>query len=270
MKKQSLSLALLLGLPLAAQNVEVGVFLGQQQYPSTHTEVSPGTTLNMSPDSKTVYAIRLGYSVVDLGPASFQLTAGYQPQVKSTIMATLGGSPSVGISKVNENHWSAGAMFNFKALVAVGAGLEFRSEKLSSDLMPDTTTYNRVWARLNAGYAIPSPVVKPFFGVEVAFPLSTKGSNLDINASNADFYKALAPKSQFGLYAGIRFLDLLHRWVRQGVAPTVIPIACGSSWLRVTMGHARILAEPISCWWIGDSNAPCCTAPRASSSFLVT
>jgi hypothetical protein len=203
MKKQTIALALILGTPLAAQTFEVGVFVGQQQYPSPHAEVAPGTTLRMEADNKTVYAARFGFSVVDLGPALLQLTAGFQPEVKSTTKASLGGSPYIGTFK--ENHWSAGAMLNFKALVALGAGLEFRSERLSGDLdgASDSTTYNRVWVRLNAGYAIPTPVVKPFFGVEAAFPLSNK--SLEVTSTNSDALKSLAPKSQIGVYAGIRF-----------------------------------------------------------------
>ena len=205
--KKAIALALLLGTPLAAQSFEVGIFIGQQQYPSIHTDLAPGTTLRMETDNKTVAAARFGYTVADLGPALFQLTAGYQPEAKATVKASLTGTPSVDVGEFKENHWSAGAMFNFKAFVAIGAGLEFRSERLSGTFagLGDSTTYNRVWARVNAGFAIPSPVVKPFVGIEAAFPLTTKGSGVDPRASNADALKAMAPKSQFGLYAGIRF-----------------------------------------------------------------
>ncbi len=207
MKKTIIALTLLLGTPLAAQKVEVGLFLGQQQYPSPHADVAPGSTLQMNLDSKTVFAARLGFTLADLGPASFQLTLGAQPEAKSTVKASLGGSPSVDVGEFKENHLSVGAMFNFKAVLAVGAGVEFRSEKLSGTFSgtSDSTTYNRAWARLNAGYAIPSPGVKPFIGVEVAFPLTTTGNTLALTASNADALKAMAPKSQFGIYAGLRF-----------------------------------------------------------------
>lgn len=205
--KKAIALAWALGAPLAAQSFEVGLFLGQQQYPSIHTDVAPGATLRMETDDKTVVAARFGYTVVDLGLALLQLTAGYQPEAKATVKASLPGTPAVEVGDFKENHWSAGAMFNFKAFVAIGAGVEFRSERLSATFsgLGDSTTYNRVWARVNAGFAIPSPVVKPFVGLEVAFPLTTKGSGVDINASTADALKAMAPKSQFGLYAGIRF-----------------------------------------------------------------
>jgi len=205
MKRNMLGLGLLLASPLAAQSLEVGVFIGQQQYPSPHADVLPGTTLRMEADSKTVYAVRLGYSIVDLGPALFQLTAGFQPEARSTVKASLGGSPSVNVGEFKENHWSAGAMFQFKAVVAVGAGLEFRSERLSGDVSgtSDSTTYNRIWGRLNAGFAIPSPVLQAFFGVEAAFPFGSR--SLDPNASNADLLKSLAPRNQIGIYAGLRF-----------------------------------------------------------------
>jgi hypothetical protein len=200
MKKATLALALLVGLPLTAQKWEAGLFLGQQQYPSPHEELTPGVTGQLNLDNKTVYAIRFGYSVVDMGPALFQITAGYQPEVKSGVSATLGGVAEGKGTDFKQSHWAVGAMFNFKAVVAVGAGLEYRAEKL--ELLNESTTYNRPWARLNAGYAIPSPLVKPFFGVEVAFPLTNTSNKFD---SIENTLKSMAPKNQFGLYAGIRF-----------------------------------------------------------------
>ena len=200
MKKHAIAFALLLGSPLAAQSWEAGLFLGQQQYPSPHTEVMPGVTGQLNLDNKTVYAVRFGYSVMDIGPALFQITAGYQPESKTTINSTLGGAPSGTPSDFKQSHWSIGAMFNFKAVVAVGAGLEYRAEKLEAE--GESTTYNRPWIRANIGYAIPSPMVKPFFGVEVAFPLTNTSNKFD---SIENVLKSMAPKNQIGLYAGIRF-----------------------------------------------------------------
>ena len=95
MNHATVALALLLGVPLAAQSWEVGVFAGQQLYPSPHEDLAPGVTGQLNLDNKTVYAVRFGYSVVDFGPALFQVTAGYQPEAKTTIQATLTGVPSV-------------------------------------------------------------------------------------------------------------------------------------------------------------------------------
>ncbi len=110
MKKATLAFSLLLGVPLAAQSWEAGVFLGQQQYPSPHTDVTPGVTGQLNLDSKTIYAVRLGYSVVDIGPALFQITAGYQPESKTTIKPTLGGVPSGAPSDFKQSHWSPGSV----------------------------------------------------------------------------------------------------------------------------------------------------------------
>lgn len=200
MRKTALLLTLLAGLPMTAQSFEAGLFLGQQQYPSPHKDLAPGVTGQHNLDNKTVYAVRFGYSVVDIGPALFQITAGYQPESKTSINSTLGGAPVGTIGDFKQSHWSVGAMFNFKAVVAVGAGLEYRAEKLEA--VGESTTYNRPWVRLNAGYSIPSPVVKPFFGIEVAFPLINTSNNFD---SAEKVLQSMAPKSQFGLYAGLRF-----------------------------------------------------------------
>jgi len=204
MKKTTLVLLLLMGVPLAAQKWEVGLFAGQQSYKSV---TDFGVT--DEPAKKTVASIRFGYAVADIGPALFQLTAGYQPLVKTDVKQSGGTIPdgsSIPNLSYDQKHWSVGAMFNFKAVVAVGAGLEYRSETLStsgSNGLNTSATYGRPWARLNAGYAIPSPVVKPFFGLEVAAPLTSK--SYDRNASSVEFLKMLAPKLQVGLYAGIRF-----------------------------------------------------------------
>lgn len=183
---------LLVAAPLAAQSFEVGLFVGQQSHKSVN-DFGPEVKV----DSKTVVGLRAGYSIVDLGPALLQITAGYQPESKSAIK--VGGFGVVNDYK--QSHWSVGAMFNFKAVVAIGAGLEYRSEKLTADV--DSTTYGRPWARVNAGLAFPSPLVKPFIGLEVAVPLVSK--SFDVAASDSENLKSLAPKMQIGIYAGLRF-----------------------------------------------------------------
>lgn len=198
MKKATLALVFLMGAPLLAQKWEVGLFVGQQSYKSVSE-----SGMTFEPEKKTVASVRFGYSVVDVGPALFQLTAGYQPQANTS--GQVNGT-SIPDFSYDQKHWSVGAMFNFKAVVAVGAGIEYRSETLGVSGSGSTnisTTYGRPWARVNAGYAIPSPLVKPFFGLEVALPLVSK--SYDPSGSAEDMLKSTAPKMQIGLYAGIRF-----------------------------------------------------------------
>ncbi|HEX9082656.1 MAG TPA: hypothetical protein VF768_10275 [Holophagaceae bacterium] len=192
MKKILLPL-LLLAAPLAAQTFEVGLNVSRQQYP-THTELG---AFRVAPQDKTVVAARFGYSLVDVGPALFQLTAAYQPKVDTDVEVN---GTSTGTSLGHE-YWGVGAMFNFKALIAVGAGVEYRSEKITG---PSTsTTYGRPWARINAGYAFPTPLVKPFIGLEVAAPLTSTSYSDTLGSENT--LKSFAPKLQIGLYGGIRF-----------------------------------------------------------------
>ncbi|MBL0312438.1 MAG: porin [Holophagaceae bacterium] len=191
MKKLFISL-LLLGAPLVAQSVEVGVFVGQQSYKNVNV-----LGIDVKPDSNSVVGLRVGYSVVDVGPALFQLTAGYQPESKSEIKH----SGEASGFDFKQSYWSVGAMFNFKAVFAVGAGIEYRSEKLTADT--ESTTYGRPWARMNVGYAIPAPALKPFIGLEVAIPLTSSSFNASIDSP--DNLKSIAPKMQVGLYAGLRF-----------------------------------------------------------------
>ncbi len=197
MKKLMLPLALVAAAPLAAQDVELGVFIGQQTFNSFTV-----TGTKVEPEKKTVTGVRFGYSLVDIGPALFQLTAGYQPESKSTF--EINGKTVPGAAEFSHKHWSVGAMFNFKAFVAVGAGVEYRSESLSSNGVGNpSTTYGRPWGRANIGFAFPTPFVKPFVGLEVAAPLTS--TSVTATSSTEEVLKGNAPKFQVGLYGGIRF-----------------------------------------------------------------
>jgi hypothetical protein len=202
-KNATFALALLLGAPLVAQSYEVGLFVGQQKYAWAQIPAhGPSSSPIYTPDQKTIWGIRLGCSVVTLGPASLQLNAGFQPESKSRISATPPDSPW----DFSESHWSVGAVFHFKALLDWGVGIEQRMEKLSGNQFggSDSTTSNRAWGVLNASWTRPGPTVKPFIGVECAFPLSVS-NHQGSYSSQADTLKAMAPSSQIGLYTGIRF-----------------------------------------------------------------
>lgn len=192
MKKLALA-ALVAAAPLAAQSWELGVFAGQQTYKTNDVMAA-------QPKNKTVVGARLGYSVVDLGPALFQLTAGFQPKAESEI-------EQAGVNtgaKYQQSHMSVGAMFNFKAFVAFGAGVEYRMEKLNvTGSSLSDVSYSRPWARANVGMAFPTPLVKPFIGLEVAMPLASKSAST--TDSPEDQIRGAAPKLQVGLYGGIRF-----------------------------------------------------------------
>jgi len=199
-KKPVLLLASLAMLPLSAQTWELGAFVGQQSRPSFKVADSFSTNTVTFP-KKNVVGLRLGYAVLDVGPVLLQATAGYQPQASVTYKETFTDANPPRTTDYKTGHMSVGAMLNLKSLVSVGAGMEYRLEKI--ELGSESTTYGRPWVRVNAGLAIPTPVVKPFLGVEAAFALTS--IKIDDAGSTADFLRVLAPKAQVGVYAGVRF-----------------------------------------------------------------
>ncbi len=200
MKKMLVALALVAA-PLAAQDFDDGLLVAQNTYKS---QTISGNEIK--PDSKTVVAGRFGYAIVDLGPALFQLTAAYQPKVDTSV--EINGA-DMG-DKYGHQYWSVGAMFNFKAFFAFGAGIEYRSEKLTASGptigSEVSTTYGRPWARANIGLSFPTPIVKPFVGVEVAAPLTSQSvSDTEYLNDSSKALKSHAPNFQVGIYGGIRF-----------------------------------------------------------------
>lgn len=150
--------------------------------------------------SPTGLGIRGAFDVLDLKVAALQVNATWHN--KTTGDLSYGGAKQ---GELDNQYWAAGAMVNWKLLVNVGAGVEYRSEKLTwrsaTPLGNGDTTQGRTWARVNIGFSIPTPVVSPFFALEVAAPLSKK----DATTTPKDFADAMAPQVQVGIYGGIRF-----------------------------------------------------------------
>lgn len=201
MKKLIVALALVAA-PLAAQDFEIGILAGQNTY-RAQTIASD----EYKPESKTIVAGRFGYAIVDLGPALFQLTATYQPKADTPIDKN---GVDTGY-KYGHEYWGVGAMFNFKAFFEVGAGVEYRSEKLTSNFggVDSSTTYGRPWARAHVGLSFPTPIVKPFVGVDIAAPLVSESApanyGFGFGSDQEKTLKSHAPNFQVGLYGGIRF-----------------------------------------------------------------
>ena len=184
--------------PLAAQSWEVGAFVGQQSYNSFSV-----LGVEFKPENKIVGAVRAGYSFVDLGPALFQIIAGFQPKASSELKVN---GAAFGI-KMDHSATSLGLAFIFKAGVSASVGVDYRWDKLEGSFqgVNASTTYGRPWARANIGFAFPTPAMKPFLGFEVAAALSSKSIGATGPDTDEEALKGLAPKLQIGIYAGIRF-----------------------------------------------------------------
>jgi len=101
-----------------------------------------------------------------------------------------------------------GLAFIFKAGVSASVGVDYRWDKLTGAFegASSSATYGRPWVRANIGFAFPTPVLKPFLGVEVAAAIGKKDVDAVTGpATDEEALKALAPKLQIGIYGGIRF-----------------------------------------------------------------
>ena len=195
MRKKMLIMPLLAVLPALAG--EVGLLIDKQA--GKAQAASFGTNQKYDAVSPTGLGIRGGFDVLDLKIAAIQLNATWHNKTKGDL--SYGGAK---LGELENQYWAAGAMVNWKLLVNVGAGVEYRSEKLTfrpSTGLPTDSTMGRPWARVNIGFSIPTPIVSPFFMLEVAAPLSKK----DATSTPKDLTDALAPQVQVGIYGGIRF-----------------------------------------------------------------
>ena len=201
MRKKLLLVPMLAVLPMFAG--EVGLLVDKQVGKAQAANFGLGSK-SYDAISPTGLGLRGGFDVLDLKVAALQLNATWHNKTTGDITT---GSQKYG--ELDNQYWAAGAMVNWKLLVNVGAGVEYRSEKqtwrhnpsYSSYLGDGSTTQGRTWARVNLGFSIPTPVVSPFFALEVAAPLTKK----DSSSVPKDFAEALAPQLQIGVYGGIRF-----------------------------------------------------------------
>ncbi|GLH71214.1 hypothetical protein GETHPA_27470 [Geothrix rubra] len=198
MRGRTLFIPMLTALPLLAGG-EVGVLLDKQV--GKAQVATFGTGQEYDAVSPTGFAIRGGVDLVDLKLAALQLNATWHNRTTGDLKA---GGTKVG--ELENQYWAVGAMVNWKFLVNLGAGVEYRSEKLtyrttSPIAGSGDTTFGRPWARVNVGFSIPTPIVSPFFALEVAAPLSRK----DNSGGYSELSEALAPQFQVGIYGGIRF-----------------------------------------------------------------
>lgn len=184
---------------MPASAVEVGLLLDRQmgKAQTASSAITGSTSTSFEGVTLNSAGIRVGVPLLDLGPASIQLSGTYHPQVRSDFVV---GGKKVG--SVGNEYYAAGAEATWKFLVDVNAGLDFRYEKLQILYGGRTNaTLFRPWIRAGVGMNLPLPILKPFVRLEAAMPVTKKDDK-----NNWDqFTKATAPEFQLGLYGGIRF-----------------------------------------------------------------
>lgn len=175
---------------------EVGLLLDKQFGKAQAITAIPGAKYDAV--SPTGFGIRAGVSILDLKVAELGLTATYHPKAEGDL--ELNG---VKLGKYGSEYIAIGAQVDWKFLVNLHAGVDLRREKYTTDVLgvKESNTATRPWVKAGVGFSVPTPVVSPFFRLEVAVA-ATKEDKVD---SPDNFRKAMAPEYQVGIYGGIRF-----------------------------------------------------------------
>jgi hypothetical protein len=147
----------------------------------------------------TGWGVRAAYTLLDLDVAELGAAVTYHPKAQDDLIQS-----GINQGKLGNQYFAVGVQADWKFLVNLHAGLDLRSEKITSSAangVSDSTTLWRPWVKAGVGWAAPTPVVSPFVRLEVAVPLTSS----DSSNSTDDFRKAMAPSLQVALYGGIRF-----------------------------------------------------------------
>ena len=178
------------------KSAEVGIILDKQFGKAQAIAAVPGAKYDAV--SPTGFGIRAGVSILDLKVAELGLTATYHPKAEGDL--ELNG---VQLGKYGSEYISIGAQVDWKFLVNLHAGVDLRREKYTTDVLgvKDSNTATRPWVKAGVGFSVPTPLVSPFFRLEVAVAAAKE----DKTDSPDNFRKAMAPEYQVGIYGGIRF-----------------------------------------------------------------
>ncbi len=194
------ALVLCAALPAAAGS-EVGLLLDRQMS-KAQTVAGAQTAVNGSYDAGDFsgVGIRVGTSFLDVGIMALGVNATYHPRSEQDLK--LNGAK---IGRYGAQYLAVGAGLDWKLLVNLHAGVEFRRETYSADFPAwgsvGSTSLTRPWVKVGVGFSVPTPVLSPFVRLEVAFP----SSKTDRTGTPEDLRQALAPQVQVAVYGGVRF-----------------------------------------------------------------
>lgn len=184
-----------------AGGLEVGLLVDKEVGKAQTLTAATGGMKSGNYDSvgPTGLGFRAAYTFLDLKIAGLGAAVTYHPKAEGDLKT--GGA---NLGKFGNQYTAVGFQADWKFIVNINAGVDYRFEKLTTSLAggpSESTTLNRPWVRAGVGFSAPMPVVSPFVRLEVAAPLSTPAKG----DGNEEFRKAMAPSFQVALYGGIRF-----------------------------------------------------------------
>lgn len=200
MRAAPLPILLAATLPALA-GAEVGL-LFDRMTTKAHMVLVSQTAVNGNYDAGTLAGtgIRVGTTFIDLKVLSVGVNATWHPKSEQDL--TLNGAR---LGKYGAQYMAVGAGVDWKLILNLHAGVEFRRETYSADFPAwgslGNTSLTRPWAKVGVGFSVPLPLVSPFVRLELAMP-TTK---TDKTSTPDDLRQALAPQAQVAIYAGVRF-----------------------------------------------------------------
>lgn len=200
MRAARLPILLAATLPALA-GAEVGL-LFDRMTTKAHMVLVSQTAVNGNYDAGSLSGtgIRVGTTFIDLKVLSVGVNATWHPKSEQDL--NLNGAR---IGKYGAQYIALGAGLDWKLLLNLHAGVEFRRETYSADFPAwgslGSTSLTRPWAKVGVGFSVPLPLVSPFVRLELAMP-TTK---TDKTSTPDDLRQALAPQAQVAIYAGVRF-----------------------------------------------------------------
>ncbi len=175
---------------------ELGILLNKQLGQAQSTSVPYlGRTGSIDAVSPTGMGFRAGFSLINLKVAELGLEATYHPKAEGDVVLAGTGTGQ----RFSTEYLALGAKVEWKFLLNLYGAMEIRSERLS--LGPERVTYSRPWIKAGIGTTLPLPLLTPTFRLELAMQTVRD----EKTGSASELAKALAPRFQVGLYAGVRF-----------------------------------------------------------------
>lgn len=190
MRAHFVGLSLLSAATLAAGDNELNLLVSKQM-------TRDFSALDLTTEQPVGLSLRYGRDILGLGPAQLQVQAGYHAQTTADIK-----EDGVKESELKNTGYSLGLQAQWRMGVVLGAGAEVRAERLRAAGL-DSATQVRPWLTGRVGFSMPTPLVQPVFGLEVAVPMTNKSA--EAGSSSEDILKRLSPNFEVSVYGGIRF-----------------------------------------------------------------
>ena len=215
MRLATLSLVLLAGLPVLAENSWSAALtynsLGASQTKYTQTIGTSTGVLTFDPDVNSGAGVRLGYQFMELGSGGLEAIGAYRFRSKANVKVSnnVGGFTTFGLGR---EYGSLGVEWNWHKVVDWGFGLEARWSRLTDTDPGPTASLSmwRPWLSGNVGKTFgETSGLRPFIAMNMGIALThtsaPDASQLFTTPGFQDLIRSLDAVAQVELQFGVRF-----------------------------------------------------------------